>query len=166
VAVARPTVATSSAEWSSGDTRRALFAGGLAALVALGALGLAGVARSPTALGLCAELTRLPFPHFRVLPCPRLGTTGSHGVETEGSHALVGASGDAGAPGAMNPARHLPSQPRGHRPPITRVGGFLGTAVSKTRPSPMLKAIALALLAAANALLLSLRWRLGRLQGR
>jgi hypothetical protein len=30
----------------------------------------------------------------------------------------------------------------------------------------MLKAIALALLAAANALLLSLRWRLGRLQGR
>jgi hypothetical protein len=166
VAVVRPTAASSSVEWSSGDTRRAVFAGGLAALAALCALGLASVARSPTALAVCAEVTRLPFPHFRVLPCPRLGTTGSHGVETEASHSLVGASGGARGPGAINPVPHLPTQPRGHRAPITGIGGVLGTAVSKMRPWPILKAIALALLAAANALVLTLRWRLGRLQGR
>jgi hypothetical protein len=50
--------------------------------------------------------------------------------------------------------------------PLPRIGGILGTGFSKSQPWELLKALVLAMLAAANALLLTVRWRVGRQQGR
>ena len=57
--------------------RSAPVAGVLAALAALVAVGLAGAARSTSGLAACFDLARLPFPRFRILPCPGDGTPGA-----------------------------------------------------------------------------------------
>ena len=57
--------------------RSAPVAGVLAALTALAAVGLAGAARSTNGLAACLDLARLPFPRFRILPCPGDATPGA-----------------------------------------------------------------------------------------
>jgi hypothetical protein len=142
--------------------------GGLLALTALAALGLAGAVRSPTTMAACAELVRFPFPRFRVLPCPVGGSTAD--VLGSGAHALGSSSGGAQAPPApAAPARSHPATGGGPRPggqDVPRLGGVLGAGITTSNPWEVLKTVLLAMLAAANLALLAVRRRLGRLQGR
>jgi hypothetical protein len=170
VAELQPASSPAPSTWSSLRGHPAAVTGGLLALAALGALGLAGVARSPTAVAACAELVRFPFPRFRVLPCPGLQSTA--GVAGSGTVPTApGTIGGAESPPASDaaPARSHPSTGGGPSPGrqvVPRLGGVLGAGISTSRPWELLKTVLLATLAAANAVLLALRWRLGRLQGR
>lgn len=148
-----------SSGWSSTDTRRTAV-GGLAALLALGAIGLAAAARSSAAVAVCAELSRFPFPRFRILPCPGVGHVARSGLDA--GPAAAPTSGHTGA-ATSSPGATAPRRPRGSRFPLPRIGGVLGTAFSKPHPWEILRAVALGLLAFANAVLLAIRWRIGRL---
>ena len=150
--------------WSSIRAHPAAMTGGLMALTALAALGLAGLARSPATVAACAELARFPFPRFRVLPCPGSGAT----AELLGSG--TSALGSAGAAEAqpVTGGRSHPSAGNGFGPGqqvVPRLGGVLGAGISTSNPWQVLKTALLAMLAAANVVLLAVRWRLGRLQG-
>lgn len=146
------------ASWSSTDTRR--VAGALAALFALGAIGLAAAARSSAGVAACAELSHFPFPRFRILPCPGAGHAARSGFEA--GSAAAAASGHTGA-GTSSPGSTTARAARGSRFPLPRIGGVLGTAFSRPHPWEILRAVALGLLAFANAVLLAIRWRIGRL---
>src|SRR5262249_37580600 len=145
--------------WSTVARNPGAAAGGLAALLLLAGLGVAGAARSSMFAAACAELSRFPFPRFRVLPCPDRGAPG-------GGPGAFAAGPGAGARGARRAAG--PHAPGGSGsvppfPPLPRIGGVLGAAVTKT-PWTILKALVLAMLAAVNALVLGIRWRVGRQQ--
>jgi len=152
--------------WTGTDTRRVALGGALAALLALGALGLAAVGRSPAALAACAELSRFPFPRFRILPCPGSGRSAGTALEAGAAGGAVGPRPTA-IPTSINagagPGEILP--PVGHGPGILvpRIGRIIGGAISKVHPWDALKALALGLLALANGVLLAIRWRIGRL---
>jgi hypothetical protein len=165
----RPASAPAASTWSSLRAHPAAVTGGLLALAALAALGLAGAARSPTAVAACAELVRFPFPRFRVLPCPGLRSS----ADVVGSgvvHSPPGSSGHAQAPAASGAPAHSHRSAGGGPSPgrqvVPRLGGILGAGISTSRPWELVKTVVLAMLAAANVVLLALRWRLGRLQGR
>jgi hypothetical protein len=139
----------------------------LLALTALAALGLAGVARSPATAAACADLLRFPFPRFRVLPCPGVGSTAPGLVAGSPTPGSTG-GGVAPAPGAAAPSRPHPSAGTGPLPGrqvVPRLGGVLGAGISTSHPWEVLKTVLLAMLAAANFVLLAVRWRLGRQQG-
>jgi hypothetical protein len=160
-----PTQATAAEPVLTG--RKAAVAGGLTALVALAALGLAGAARGSTTLAACAELVRFPFPHFRVLRCPGVSAA------TVADNAPVAGTTAHGQSRSIGPPRpiakqspHVTAVSEATVPPLPKIGGILGTNFSKAKPWQLLKALVLAMLAAANALLLTVRWRVGRVQGR
>jgi hypothetical protein len=143
--------------------RNAPAAGALAALAALAALGLAGAARSTTGVAACAELARLPFPRFRILPCPSSGaqTTAAELASAGGTTApggiartAAGRSGDAG-PGVLSGAPIVPSSK-----------GVLGAATERDGAWKLLNSVLLALLLAANTLLIGVRSNIARLQRR
>jgi len=157
--------AESGAVWSTVTRNPGAAAGGLAALLVLAGLGVAGAARSGAFGAACAELSRFPFPRFRVLPCPDVGVrSGTSGAVSAGSTV---AGPDATATGAPSSAPHAPggSSSVPPFPPLPRIGGVLGASVTKT-PWTIVKALAVAMLAVVNALLLGIRWRVGRLQSR
>jgi hypothetical protein len=143
--------------------RTTAVAGGLTALVALAALGLAGAARGSTTLAACAELTRFPFPHFRILGCPDVRAATIPAAAGSGATQHGRAAAPIGAKAARPPR---PTSPRLPLPPLPRISDLLGTGFPRSNPWELLKAVVLAMLAAANALLLTVRWRLGRAQGR
>jgi hypothetical protein len=167
----RPADAAPTSTWSGVSRHPAAVAGGLAALTALAVLGIAAAAaRSSAGVAACADLIRFPFPRFRVLPCPGVGSA-ARGLEAGAGavHSTTGVAGSAEAP--PGPEAVAPSEPSAVGPSpgrevVPRLGGVLGTAVSTSHPWEILKAVVLAMLAAANALLVAARWRLGRLQGR
>jgi hypothetical protein len=162
----RSSLPSSGSTWSAVSRHPAALGGVIGALLALAGLGLAGAARSSTFAGACAELARFPFPRFRVLPCPGVGTPVA--ASAEGARAASGSN--AGSSGASNrlgsPSKH-DSGGSGSLPPLPVVPriGVVGAAVVKT-PWSIVKAIVLALLAVVNALVLGIRWRVGRLQAR
>jgi len=142
--------------------RRAPAAGVLAALTALAALGLAGAARSSNGLAACFDLARLPFPRFRILPCPGDVAPGA---------AELGASTGAGLPAGT--AGGGAARDRGHRVfgrlpalRLPRLSGVLGGAVESDQPWKFLNALLLALLLGANLFLVGVRSRIARLQSR
>ncbi|HST16979.1 MAG TPA: hypothetical protein VLK36_04875 [Gaiellaceae bacterium] len=154
--------------WSTVTRNPGAAAGGIAALLALAGLGLAGAARSSAFAAACAELARFPFPRFRVLPCPDLGASvGASGAVAGPNAAAPPAAATTGTP----PSEHAPggsgfgSGSVPPYPPLPRIGGVLGAAVTKT-PWTIVKAIVVAMLATVNALVLGIRWRVGRLQSR
>ncbi len=155
------TASPSGSVWSTVAKNPGAAAGGIAALLALAGLGIAGAARSSVFAAACAELARFPFPRFRVLPCPDLrAPAGASGVAA-GSNA----AGPAAANGARTPSRHVRGGSVPPFPPLLRIGGVLGASVTKT-PWTILKAIVVAMLAVVNAVVLGIRWRVGRLQSR
>jgi hypothetical protein len=134
---------------SSTGFQPAAVVGGFAALAALLALGLAGAARSSGGVAAVAGGMRFPFPRFRVVPCPGLGRA---------TGALLRST--AVAPTAKAPPARAPSLPPSlggvGRPFVPRLGG------ATSNPWQILKTVVLAMLAAANMLLLTARWRIGR----
>jgi len=144
------------------------LAGGIAALLALAGLGLAGAARSSAFAAACADLSRFPFPRFRVLPCPNVGgpsgTSSGNVVAAGPAHSRPTTTNHApspgGAPSSGAGAGSLPLLP-----PLPRVGGVLGAAVTKA-PWSIVKGIVVAVLAVINAFVLGIRWRVGRLHAR
>jgi hypothetical protein len=149
--------------WSTVTRNPGAAAGGLAALLMLAGLGVAGAARSSAFAAACAELSRFPFPRFRVLPCPDLSAPSAASSTAAASTAAGPAASATGAP--PPPARHAPggSGSVPPYPPLPRIGGVLGASVTKT-PWTFVKAIVVAMLAAVNAVVLGIRWRVGRLQ--
>jgi hypothetical protein len=133
----------------------------LAALTALAAIGLAGAARSTNGLAACLDLARLPFPRFRILPCPGDGTAGTSGLSSipaaappsVGGAAAVGRA-EHGLAGRL-PGLHLP-----------RLSGVLGGAIESDQPWKFLNSLLLTLLVGANLLLVAVRSRIARLQSR
>jgi len=157
---ARP--ASSGPVWSVVTKNPGAAAGGIAALLVLAGLGIAGAARSPAFAAACAELSRFPFPRFRVLPCPDRGApAGASGIAAGAT-----ASGAAASDGAQQRSpRPITGGTVPPLPPLPRIGGVLGAAVAKT-PWTIVKGLVVAMLAAVNAVLLGIRWRVGRLQSR
>lgn len=160
-----PTSTGSGATWSSVAKSRGVIAGGIAALLALAGLGIAGAARSSAFAGVCTELARFPFPRFRVLPCPGFGAR----TETLGNGAAPASAGNRSTPTDRTPPAGRGNTPGGGSlpplPVLPRVGGVLGAAVTKA-PGSFIKGIVVAVLAVANALLLGIRWRVGRIFAR
>jgi hypothetical protein len=148
---------------SPGFVRRsAPVAGVLAALMALAAVGLAGASRSTNGLAACLDLARLPFPRFRILPCPGDATPGASEL---GSIAGAAPPGDGGlaASGHGHRGREARRLPGFHLP---RLSGVLGGAVESDQPWKFLNALLLTLLAGANLVLVAVRSRIARLQSR
>jgi hypothetical protein len=157
---ARP--ASSGPVWAAVAKNPGAAAGGIAALLVLAGLGIAGAARSSAFAAACVELSRFPFPRFRVLPCPDLAApAGASGV-TAGTTASGAAAPNAGEQPSPAP---IPGGSVPPLPPLPRIGGVLGAAVTKT-PWTIVKGLVVAMLAAVNAVLLGIRWRVGRLQSR
>ncbi len=155
----RPT--PSGSVWSTVAKNPGAAAGGIAALLTLAGLGIAGAARSSAFAAACAELARFPFPRFRVLPCPDLrAPAGASGVAAGSS-----AAGPAAVNDATTPSRRVRGGSVPPFPPLPRIGGVLGASVTKT-PWTIFKAIVVAMLAVVNAVVLGIRWRVGRLQSR
>jgi hypothetical protein len=141
--------------------RSAPVAGVLTALAALVAVGLAGAARSTTGLAACFDLTRLPYPRFRILPCPGDGTPGASELNSpSGAAPPTGGVASARGRAGHRPAGRLP----GLRLP--RLSGVLGGAVESDQPWKFLNALLLALLMGANLFLIAVRSRIARLQSR
>ncbi len=140
--------------------RSAPVAGAVAALAALAALGLAGAARSTGGIAACAELARLPFPRFRILPCfdrgdPSVGAALASDTRSAGA----GAASPGSADGATT--KGAAGAPLG-RP---RSSGVLGAAKS-TQAWKFLNTLLLAVLVAANTLLVAVRSKIARTQSR
>jgi hypothetical protein len=157
---------SSGSTWSAVTRHPVALGGVIGALLALAGLGLAGAARSSALTAACAELARFPFPRFRVLPCPGIGTA----VASSANGARATSGSITGSSSASNrlgsPSMHAP-RGSGSLPPLPLVPriGVLGAAVAKT-PWSILKMLVLALLAVVNALVLGIRWRVGRLHAR
>ena len=134
----------------------------LAALTALAAVGLAGAARSTNGLAACLDLARLPFPRFRILPCPGDATPGASelGAIAGAAPPAGGASPRAGMAAGHRLAGRLPGL---HLP---RLSGVLGGAVESDQPWKFLNALLLTLLVGANLVLVAVRSRIARLQSR
>jgi len=136
----------------------------LAALAALAAVGIAGAARSSTGLAACLDLARLPFPRFRILPCPETAAPGSRKL---GSF-LGGAAPTPGSPSLGGVESGGISNRANGRLPVAgvvpRVAGVLGNAVQSTGPWRYLNSLVLAVLLGANLLLVAVRSRIARLQ--
>lgn len=149
------------AGWSSVRSNPVEVAGGLALLVALLGLGAAGAARSsPGFVATCAELGRFPFPRFRILPCDSLAggpITDARSFVADGSDG----SGNAAAAAVQVKGRRVASR-------IAHVLGAkaFGPGAPAERAWELLKTIILTTLVAANGLLLTIRWQLGRWQSR
>jgi hypothetical protein len=135
-------------------------AGGIAALLALAGLGAAAAARSSAFAAACAEASRFPFPRFRVLPCRRVGVSP---LEAPLPAAPTG-SRVGGRPTATHQSPRPPGGSAPLLPPLPRIG-VLGASVAKT-PWSVVKGIVVALLAVVNAVLVGIRFRVGRLQAR
>jgi hypothetical protein len=148
--------------------RTAVAAGGAAALLVLAALGVAAVARSSGWLAVGLELARGNL-SFAAGHCPRWipftrGTTPAPAVPPDAAPPPGAAAvAEHGAPAAGRPGA-VPAPPE--VPTVPHLGGILGAGVSRSRPWELLKLVALALLGAANAVLVALRWRVARLQDR
>jgi hypothetical protein len=146
---------------SPGFVRRsAPVAGVLAALTALAAIGLTGAARSTNGLAACLDLARLPFPRFRILPCPGDGTPAASGLSS--TPPAPPFAGGAAAVGRVehDVAGRLP------RLRLPRLSGVLGGAVERDQPWKFLSTLLLTLLVGANLLLVAVRSRIARLQSR
>ena len=147
---------------SPGFVRRsAPVAGVLAALTALAAVGLAGAARSTNGLAACLDLARLPFPRFRILPCPGEGTPRASGsprspaLRHRPTAELPRAASSSNRVARRLPGLHLP-----------RLSGVLGGAVESDQPWKFLNTLLLTLLVGANLVLVAVRSRIARLQSR
>ena len=164
----QPQAARSASRWSGADTRRAALGGGLVALLALATLMGAGAVGSSPLVAACTELARFPFPRFRLLPCPGPGRAAAGGLEPGALSGSAGAprGSASGAASAPAPSGTAPIA-RDLRPPLLpRIGGVLGAAVTKEHAWSIVKALVLAMLAVANALIVAVRWRLQRFQAR
>jgi hypothetical protein len=143
------------------SSRSGVFLGGLAALAALAGMGAVAAARSSSGAAVIGELVRFPFPQFRVLPCravdaarrlsafrlaaeavPRRASVSTHGVFQ---------------PPAATPHVGVPSITRGA---IGRVG------LAAAHASDLAKVFVLAMLVAANVVVVAVRRRIGRLSER
>ena len=134
----------------------------LAALTALAALGLTGAARSTNGLAACLDLARLPFPRFRILPCPGDGAPGASALGSMPPGAAPPSVGGAAAVGRTEHrlAGRLP------RLRLPRLSGVLGGAVESDQPWKFLNTLLLTLLVGANLVLVAVRSRIARLQSR
>ena len=159
MALAQPVAEAAPA--SPGFVRRsAPVAGVLAALTALAAVGLAGAARSTSGLAACLDLARLPFPRFRILPCPGDASPGASELGSVAGAAPPGAGGAVGSGRGRRAVGRLPL------PRLPRLSGVLGGAVESDQPWKFLNALLLAMLVGANLVLVAVRSRIARLQSR
>ena len=139
------------------------LAGGLAALAALAALGLAGAARSSPWLAAGLEVVRSK-PSFGLGHCPGLGVAHASGTAVVGSAAPPGTSPAAVDAGSTRGGSVPHAGGSSALPAVPHVGGILGTDISRGRPWDVVKVAVLAMLAAANVLLLAVRRRIARLE--
>lgn len=136
--------------------------GGFAALAALAALGLAAAARSRDLFAQGIEAARLAFPHFRIVPC--------HPSIARGALAVPGSTQrhPTSAPVSTTHASRageLPTAPplalQGPLRIIRRAGRVAGTSIVR-HPLQALELVVLAMLGAANVVLVGVRVRVGR----
>ena len=156
---------SSGATWSAVTRHRVALGGAVAALLALAGLGLAGAARSATFAAACADLARLPFPRFRVLPCSGVGTAAAGPAAGSGSNG--GGSGGSNGSGSGPTTAHaagIPGGPLPSIPPLPRLH-VIGAALTKA-PWSIVRWLVLSVLALVNLLVLGIRWHVGRLQAR
>jgi len=161
----RSSAPSSGATWSAVTRHRVALGGAVAALLALAGLGLAGAARSATFAAACADLARLPFPRFRVLPCSGVGTAAAGPAAGSGSNG--GGSGGSNGSGSGPTTAHaagIPGGPLPSIPPLPRLH-VIGAALTKA-PWSIVRWLVLSVLALVNLLVLGIRWHVGRLQAR
>jgi hypothetical protein len=151
----------------------AAAAGGVAVVGALLALGAAGLARSAGGMAQCADVVRATFPHFRVIPCRQL--LGSGGGSAPSGAPVLGGSGSAAPPPTARGARRPPaasvqvtlpatSAPSPVAPYVPRIARVAGAAIVRHGGLRLLGIVLLSMLGAANAVLVGIRARVGRVQ--
>jgi hypothetical protein len=123
-------------------------------------LGLAAAARSSSGIAVLGEAVRFPFPRFRVLPCRALDAARSLYF----SRLAPGPA--PGRPSVFADGLFQPPTVTAHAdiPAIAR--GLISRAgMTAAHASELVKMFVLAMLVAANGLVLAARRKIGRLRG-
>jgi len=121
---------------------------------------VAAVARSSGWLAVGLELARgNAVDHAARAIRFSFGTSQAVAPTSTAAAAAVPAPAHRARPSAVRPA---PTE----LPTVPHLGGVLGSDVTRERPWELVKLVVLGMVGAANAVLLALRWRIARLQGR
>jgi hypothetical protein len=141
--------------------RSGVFMGGLAALATLAGMGAVAAARSSSGAAVIGELVRFPFPRFRVLSC-RAVDAARRLSALRLAAGPVARRASVSTHGVFQPPA---AAPRVGGPSVTR-GAIGRVGLAAAHASSLVKVFVLAMLMAANVVVVAVRRRIGRLSAR